>query len=86
MPIKNDADLGRYLRRFSPRRLEIAVPDAAGTKFCVTAASHPLSGMELVEFRMTVDAAIWGGNGDVSAPVPHKLTSLFDGRGQPSPF
>ena len=34
-------------------------------------ALRPFSRTELVEFRMTVDAAIWVGNGDVSAPIRH---------------
>jgi hypothetical protein len=34
-------------------------------------ALRPLSGMELVEFRMTVDAAIWVLDADVSAPIRH---------------
>jgi hypothetical protein len=41
------------------------------------AGLRSLSGMELVEFRMTVYAAIWGGNGNVSAPIPHKLKGLL---------
>jgi hypothetical protein len=42
--------------------------------------------MELVEFQMIVGAAIWGGNGNVSAPIPYKLKGLFDGRGSRFPY
>jgi hypothetical protein len=49
-------------------------------------ASRPLSRTELVEFRMTVDAAIWVRDADVSAPIPHKLDGFFDGRRSRVPF
>jgi hypothetical protein len=47
---------------------------------------RPLGRTELVEVRMTVDAAIWVRNADVSAPVLHKLYRLFDGRRSRVPF
>jgi hypothetical protein len=44
------------------------------------ATSRPPSRTELVEFCMTIDAAIWVRNADVSAPIPDEFKGLFDGR------
>jgi hypothetical protein len=49
-------------------------------------ALRPLSGMELVEFGMTVDAAIWVRDANVSAPIRQKFNGLFDSRRSRVPF
>jgi hypothetical protein len=47
---------------------------------------RPLSRMELVEIRMTVEAVIWARNANVSAPIPHEFNGLFDSRRSRVPF
>jgi hypothetical protein len=47
---------------------------------------RPLSRTELVEFRMTVNAAICIRDANVSAPIPHKFKGLLDGRRSRVPF
>jgi hypothetical protein len=42
--------------------------------------------MELVEFGMTVDAAIWVRDANVSAPIRQKFNGLFDSRRSRVPF
>jgi hypothetical protein len=49
-------------------------------------ASRRLTGTELVEVRMTVDAAIWARDADVSAPIPDEFKGLLDGRRSRVPF
>jgi hypothetical protein len=41
---------------------------------------RPLSRSELVEFRMTVDAAIWVCDADLPAPISHEFNGLLDDR------
>jgi hypothetical protein len=43
-------------------------------------ALRALSRTQSVEFRVTVDAAIWVRNENVSAPIRHKFNGLFEGR------
>jgi hypothetical protein len=49
-------------------------------------ALRPLGRTELVEVRMTVDAAIWVRNADVLATICHKFNGLLDGRRSRVPF
>jgi hypothetical protein len=45
-----------------------------------------LSAKELIEIRITVDAAFWVRNANVSAPIPQKFNGLFDRRRGRVPF
>jgi hypothetical protein len=45
-----------------------------------TEALRHLARLELVEFRIIIDAAIWVRNANVYAPIRHKLDGFFDGR------
>jgi hypothetical protein len=45
-----------------------------------------VSRKELIEIRMTVDAAFWVRNANVFAPIPQKFNGLFDRRRSGVPF
>src|ERR1700722_12656634 len=87
--MRSEADSGfiRAISCVSRVGLLVPAPAPSETDWYAIVSGRPafraglrsLGGMELVEFRMTVYAAIWGGNGNVSAPIPHKLKGLFDG-------
>ena len=49
-------------------------------------ALRPRGRIELSKFDITVDAAIWGRNVNISRTVPHKLSGLFDSRHGGVPF
>jgi zinc-finger binding domain of transposase IS66 len=58
-----------------------------GCRACGTIHQSGLvSRKELIEIRMTVDAAFWVRNANVSAPIPQKFNGLFDRRRSRVPF